>query len=85
MLRVRVLVVRLHLDLDLGHGAGHPSAHGHGWGRRAGDLQMQGDAGEWQGPVMTRTQPNTQREGTGSVEGGWEGGKGGHEGLPPRG
>lgn len=61
MVDVRV-VVRLHLDLDLGHGAGHPSAQRSGRRRRAGDLQVEGDAEEGQAPVTTHNpQPKTPR------------------------
>lgn len=74
---VRV-VVRLHLDLDLGHGAGHPTAHRHGRRRRAGDLQVEGDAEEGQAPVTIHTHGQETLRG-----GGEEAGEGG--GAGPRG
>lgn len=51
-LRVRVVILGLHLDLHLWHRTRHASGDGHRGRRRARDLQVQGDAAQWQGPVM---------------------------------
>lgn len=70
MVDVRV-VVRLHLDLDLGHGADHASAHRHGRRRRAGDLQVEGDAEEGQAPVTIHTHSQKHGGAEGGGVGGW--------------
>lgn len=62
------VIVWLHLNLDLGHRTGHPSAHGHSWRRRAGDLQVEGDAEEGQAPVTIHA--HSQIHGGATGEGG---------------
>lgn len=50
--RVGVVVLRLHLDLHLRHRTRHASGDGRRRRRRARDLQVKGDAAQWQRPVM---------------------------------